>query len=527
MDNRKAMETGDPRLMVGCGFAVKRIDDTNVVKGVCGGVTVHAGERYYTLYANAEYARRNMQDTGNIGEYKLGDLYPTRQAALQSRRLLGEASKYRQRDKGLLYPGPGVNLKDPVIKQLIDMPCPITSLLEEDLYKFSMCQFALHRYPRTVVRVTFINRGPEKLGFLKPVIDKWLDQLCKLRFSDCALRWIADELKWLSSDFVGFLRRFYLFREQVHTEVDRHGELVMWAEGPWVDVIWFECKCLALVCEAHARYRLMKLPKQEQEDILRERDVRAMDRIAKLGKLNETYPFSFSEFGFRRASSREWEDKIVYMMAQAGKGKWFTGTSNMKLAYQYGLKPSGTMAHELFMGMQNVGIQLPYVQREVWRQWMDEFQGRNGILLTDPFGLMQCLRDLDWHVANSFQGFRFDSGDTVVGAELMIRKLEKLGIDPATKTFVWSDTLDYGAIEKLAIRFSRRIKICGMGVGTWECHDLGPKIPPTNAVMKLSMSNGKPVFKIPDSAGKRVHAVADIVEAAKKELDYKEMPKEL
>ena len=526
MDNRKALEKGDPTKMIGMGFAIKRDDDTNVVKGVVGATTVLAGEEYCTLYANAYFAQRKIYG-GCLGNYKPKDLYPTRQAALESRKLLGEAKKYRQRDKGLLYPGPGIRTKDPVIQQLLDMPCPITSLLEEDLYKFSMCQFILHRYPRTVVRVTFINRGPDKLGFLKPVIDKWLDQLCQLRFTDYALRWIADELKWLSSDFVGFLRRFYLFREQVHTEVDKNGELVMWAEGPWVDVIWFECKCLALVCEAHARYRLMKLSQQEQKDILDERDRRLMDRIQALGKLHETFPFSFSEFGFRRASSREWEDKVVYMMAQAGKGKWFTGTSNMKLAYQYGLKPAGTMAHELFMGMQNVGIQLPYVQREVWRQWMDEFQGRNGILLTDPFGLMQCLNDLDWHVANSFQGFRFDSGEPVICGELMIRKLEKLGIDPMTKTFVWSDTLEFGLIQQLAMWFNKRIKVRGMGVGTWECHDLGPKIPPTNVVMKLSMSNGKPVFKIPDSKGKRVAAMNDIVEAAKKELNYREMPDKL
>ena len=51
---------------------------------------------------------------------------------------------------------------------------PITSLLEQDLYKFSMGQAVLHWFPKTNVKVEFKERDGISLGFLKPQLDEAL-----------------------------------------------------------------------------------------------------------------------------------------------------------------------------------------------------------------------------------------------------------------------------------------------------------------------------------------------------------------
>lgn len=395
----------------------------------------------------------------------------------------------------------------------------ITSLLTQDLYKYSMAQFVYRVCPTCKVKVEFKCRSDEKVGYLKPVVDEQLDTLCELRYTNDEIEYLRS-IPWLSEDFVNYLRRFYLFRDQIHTEVDEDGQLKMWAEGPWLDVIWFEVPCLAIVEEAYTERMIMENP--VDKDILMQGALDKFRRkVERLDSLYNKYPFSLSEFGLRRRCSGEWEGKVV--MTLAGK-RWFSGTSNVLFAKKYGVKPSGTMAHEIFMGMQGsknihgIGVPLRDVQKETWRLWMEVFRGRNGIMLTDPFGAMACMRDLDWYTANAFSGFRHDSGDPMVWGDKMLARLGELGIDPKTKTFVWSDCLDVDAMEKIAAEFSGKVKIA-FGVGTNLVHDI-PGIKPLSIVMKMTYANGQPVLKLSDDPGKGMCPDPSLVEYAKKVYDY-------
>lgn len=392
---------------------------------------------------------------------------------------------------------------------------PVKSLLENDLYKYSMTQFVLHRYPSCNVRVDFKCRSDYKVGFLKPVVDECLDQLCELRYTPDEISYLRT-ISWLSSDFVDYLRRFYLFREQIHTDVDKSGQLVMWAEGPWRDVIWFEVPCLAIVEECYAVSKLMGMKSTTLQSKVKARGRLLTQKIDFLNKLNETHPFTISEFGLRRRTSFSWEDKVVERMK--GECKPFVGTSNVHLAKKHQVMPCGTMAHELYMGLQGVGIQLRNVQKETWAQWMDEFRGRNGIMLTDIFGANACMRDLDWYVANSFSGFRHDSGNPLAWGERMISRLRELGVDPATRTFVWSDCLNMPAIEKIARQFSGRVKV-SFGVGT-DLVNCIPGVEPLSIVMKMTYSNGSPVLKLSDDEGKGMCPDPSLVEYAKHVYQY-------
>ena len=65
------------------------------------------------------------------------------------------------------------------------MPPIISSLLDTDLYKFTMWQAMLHRHPQTQARYEFVCRStPEfPLSELMAQVDAELDALCHLSFS--------------------------------------------------------------------------------------------------------------------------------------------------------------------------------------------------------------------------------------------------------------------------------------------------------------------------------------------------------
>ena len=60
----------------------------------------------------------------------------------------------------------------------------ITSLLDTDLYKFTMWQAMLHRHPATQAEYTFVCRNTPAypLAELLGEVDRELDALCALSF---------------------------------------------------------------------------------------------------------------------------------------------------------------------------------------------------------------------------------------------------------------------------------------------------------------------------------------------------------
>ena len=152
----------------------------------------------------------------------------------------------------------------------------ITSLLEQDFYKFTMGQLVLHQLPTVNVRVEFRLRTPGvDLRPLIPAIDEQLDHLCTLRFADEEIAYLRG-IRFLASDFCDYLKRLWLYREQVHVEADptKRGGVAIWAEGPWRDVIWFEIPVLAIVQELYMRGRVKSLAEARRR--LRRNPLRAV-----------------------------------------------------------------------------------------------------------------------------------------------------------------------------------------------------------------------------------------------------------
>ena len=385
----------------------------------------------------------------------------------------------------------------------------ITSLLEQDFYKFTMGQLVLHQLPTVNVRVEFRLRTPGvDLRPYVSAINEELDHLCTLRFADDEIAYLRG-IRFLAPDFCDYLKRLWLYREQVHVEPDasRQGGVAIWAEGPWRDVIWFEIPVLAIVQELYMRGRVKSLAEGRRR--LR-RKIDAFDRHADWG-------FKVADFGLRRRYSGAWQEEVVREFADRGR-RIFSGTSNVYLAKKFGVSPIGTFAHELFMGVMGTDVRVSEVQRRTLDMWAHEYRGELGIGLSDIFGFRAFLRDFDLYFSKLFDGCRHDSGDPFTWGEMLIDHYRKLRIDPRTKTACWSDSLDTRRALAIARRFHDRIKVT-FGIGTHLTNDMG--VEPLSIVMKLTHSNGHPVVKLSDSPGKSMCDDASFVEYVKQQYDWK------
>jgi nicotinate phosphoribosyltransferase len=211
------------------------------------------------------------------------------------------------------------------------------------------------------------------------------------------------------------------------------------------------------------------------------------------------HPYEFFDFGTRRRFSRAWHEEVIATLAQQVP-QYFRGTSNVELAFKYGLVPIGTMAHEHMQKHQGLGdVQLRRSVRAALEEWVQEYRGDLGIALTDVITTDAFLRDFDLFFAKLFDGVRHDSGDPDEWARKVVEHYKRLRIDPHTKRLVFSNALTFDESFRLYLKWGD-IAQHGSGIGTWLTNDLG--ITPLNIVMKLIQVNNQPVAKISDDPRK-------------------------
>ena len=378
------------------------------------------------------------------------------------------------------------------------MPRPtpvIDSLLDTDLYKFTMWQTMLHRHPQTQAEYHFVCRNSPQfpLSELLPEVNEALDALCSLSFRPDELAYVRS-LRYVKSDFVDFLRIFRLQRDFIRAWAE--GEtLHIVAEGPQVHVMFFEIHVLAIVHELYSRCLATA-------GTLAEGRRRLAAKIERLRSFTPEsplrHPFELFDFGVRRRFSGAWQREVVSAF-QASLPDHFKGTSNVLLARDLGLVPIGTMAHEYLQTYQALGYRLRDHQKAAFEDWVQEYRGDLGTALTDVIGMDAFLADFDLYFAKLFDGLRHDSGDPVAWGEKALAHYEKLRLDPHTKRLVFSDGLDIERAITLYRHFGDRAQV-GFGIGTHLSNDLG--LPTLNIVMKLVRCNGQPVAKLSDSPGK-------------------------
>jgi len=371
----------------------------------------------------------------------------------------------------------------------------VHSLLETDLYKFTMWQALLHSHPAAQARYRFVcrNRPAYPLAELKQDVERELDHLCTLSYREEELAWLRS-LRFIKSDFVDFLTVFRFQRHFIEVGTDG-GELRIVAEGPMVHVMGFEIHVLAIVNELYFR-------RFDAHAAWQEGRARLQEKIALLRQFSaeppRLHPFEFFDFGVRRRFSAAWHEEVVATLAREVP-QFFKGTSNVYLAKKFGLVPIGTMAHEYLQAFQGFGVRLRDFQRAALEDWVQEYRGDLGIALTDVVGMDAFLADFDLYFAKLFDGLRHDSGDPFAWGEKALAHYAKLRLDAHTKRMVFSDALDLPRALALYRHFADRT-MTGFGIGTNLSNDVGHE--PLSIVMKLVACNGQPVTKLSDSPGK-------------------------
>jgi nicotinate phosphoribosyltransferase len=374
----------------------------------------------------------------------------------------------------------------------------ITSLLDTDLYKFTMMQVVLHQFPGAQVEYRFKcrNGGVD----LTPYIDEIREQihwLCTLRFKEPELEYLRS-MRFIKSDFVDFLGLFQLNAKYITVQPSplANGEIEIVIKGPWLHTILFEIPVLAIVNEVYFRAT------QKEPDFAQGRR-RLAGKIA-LVRDDPTLAGAngpkIADYGTRRRFSRLWHDEVLRTLKDELRDN-LAGTSNVMFAFKHGLIPLGTMAHEYLQACQALGPRLRDSQTFGFESWAKEYRGDLGIALSDVFGMDAFLRDYDMYFCKLFDGTRHDSGDPLEWGERMIAHYEKLRVDPKTKTLVFSDALTIPKVIELFRRFNGRARLA-FGVGTNLTNDLG--YTPLQIVIKMVRCNGQPVAKLSDSPEKNM-----------------------
>ncbi len=372
----------------------------------------------------------------------------------------------------------------------------ITSLLDTDLYKFTMMQAVLHQFPGAQVSYKFKCRTPGvKLAPYVDEIRAEIRSLCKLQFTEQELAWM-QAMRFIKSDFVDFLGLFRLNEKYIDVVALPNGEIDIQIHGPWLHTILFEIPVLAIVNEVYFRNTQPVPDYVEGRQRLDTKIVQLQE--ADLGDLK------IADYGTRRRFSKAWHEEVLRVLTSrlgAGANGRFAGTSNTLFAMKLGLTPLGTMAHEYLQACQALGPRLRDSQVFGFETWAREYRGDLGIALSDVYGIEPFLRDFDMYFCKLFDGARHDSGDPFTWGERMIEHYKNNRVDPLTKILIFSDGLTVPRTIELYQRFRGRCQLA-FGIGTNLTNDLGYE--PLQIVIKMVQCNGQPVAKLSDTPAKNM-----------------------
>ena len=371
----------------------------------------------------------------------------------------------------------------------------VKSILDTDLYKFTTSYAYMKNYPNAEGEFTFVDRN--KTEFSIEDIDDLrahLYRLGELNLSNFEMEWCVKNIPFIPRYYWEWLRGFRFDVKKINVSIDNMDHLKITVYDKLYKVTLYEVPILAIVSE------WMSMKYKDMANIANiEKVVLEKITMAALGS------FKFSEFGTRRRFSYDVQDKVISVLANKG---WnvCNGTSNVHFAMKYNMKVMGTHPHEWFMfhGAQFGYKHANYLGMEAWA---NTYYGDLGIALTDTYTSDVFFRNFSKLHAKLFDGIRQDSGNEYKFTDKAIARYKELGIDPLTKTIIFSNALDFIKAGQIA-EYCRGKIGCAFGIGTNLTNDLG--VPHANIVMKLTkckMNEKQPSYdciKLSDDEGKHL-----------------------
>ncbi|QIQ41382.1 MAG: nicotinate phosphoribosyltransferase [Buchnera aphidicola (Aphis urticata)] len=368
----------------------------------------------------------------------------------------------------------------------------VKTLLDTDAYKLHMQQAVFFYYKNVNVVAEFICRGPNILGSYSHVLLDQINMMESLSLSHEEYLYM-NSFPFFKKEYLHWLKNFRYNITQVKVN-NYYGQLHIRITGLWKEVILWEVPILSLISEIFHKNHYPKVTPDIAVDYLNIK----LKKFFNYTKNLDLSRLKIIDFGTRRRFSYDVQYSIVKRLKQ--QFPFLVGSSNYHISRILKLSPVGTQAHEWFQAHQQISANLKYSQSLALKIWLCQYNNHLGIALTDCITMDSFLRDFNLSLSKSYQGMRHDSGDPIQWAEKALKHYTNLGIDPSTKTLLFSDNLNFKKIITLYRKFDKKINII-FGIGTKLTCDI-PHVKPLNIVIKLVECNGKPVAKISDSPGK-------------------------
>jgi len=377
-----------------------------------------------------------------------------------------------------------------------NMESIIKSLLDSDLYKFSMQNAVLKLFPEAQVRYSFILRS--KVDFpdnFAKLLRNEITRMSVLKLTPEEKKFFSEKCKYIDPSYFDFLSGYQYDPSEVGV-IQNTGELQINIEGYWFKVILWEVPLLALISELY--FKMMGYSSDLKS--VEQRHENNQKKVAFFNYGN----IKLADFGTRRRYSFDIQKEMVEDLSSRMTKGLFVGTSNVYLAFLNNLTPIGTEAHEWFMFHgAKYGFQM--ANELGLKHWADVYNGSLGTALCDTYTTDAFLKAFNMKYAKLYDGVRQDSGDPIEFAEKMIAHYTKLGIDPLSKTIVFSDSLNPAKARYINTWCNGKIK-CSFGIGTNLSNDVG--VTPLNMVIKMTAAKPKeddqwiPTIKLSDDQGK-------------------------
>ena len=372
------------------------------------------------------------------------------------------------------------------------MQLPIFSILDNDLYKFTMQYAVIEKFPSARVKYRFVNRSntPFPKNFDTNLKDL-VDQMSNLSLTDEEVQFLRNRCYYLPEFYIDFLKGYNYDSSEV--SIKQEGtKLQITVEGYWYRTILWEVPLMALISELYFK---MTNSKPNNEKIIK-------SNVLYKAKFFNDLGIKYADFGTRRRYSYRNHNLVVELLAKYGKPA-FIGTSNVHFAHKYNLTAIGTQAHEWFMFH---GAFYGYTKANelALENWADVFKGNLGVALADTFTTKVFLQGFNTKLSKLFDGVRQDSGDPISFAKCVIEHYKKLKINPLSKFIVFSDSLTPEKVKYIVEKLKGKIGL-SFGIGTNLTNDVG--VLPLNIVIKLdgiftNQARYVPTVKLTDDRGK-------------------------
>lgn len=384
--------------------------------------------------------------------------------------------------------------------------CVIRSILENDMYKFSMAHYYQVNFPNAWGTFSFHDRNNTKYTeeFVS-ILKEEFKNLDKLFLQKAEFDWCVKNIPYIPRYFWEWLQGFRFHYNDINVWLDEDSHLHIEVSDLMYRVTFYEIPILAIVSELYHKYN-----NDGYETFPEIREV-MMDGLIEKVDIANNHNLFFADFGLRRRFNAFSEDVVVEFMSK--HCKTFVGTSNVYLAKKFNVKPIGTFGHECIQF--SAAITSPKESNFiVMENWVKTYDGNLGTFLTDTYTVDVFLRNFSMKMAKLYDGVRHDSGDPLAFVDKMINKYKSYGIEPMSKTIIFSDGLDFPAAAKIKEYCAGKIK-ASFGIGTNLTCDI-PNVKPMNIVMKLKecrVNERQPIYgcvKLSDVPDKAIGKPEDI-----------------